>query len=92
MKIMHLLIAALILPSMFNLGQPVRTEASGAQQSATQQPKTTRNLAILIFDGVQIIDYTGPYETFGHVYSEPGPAFNIYTVSEKSGAIQPAWA
>ncbi|HKB65453.1 MAG TPA: DJ-1/PfpI family protein [Pyrinomonadaceae bacterium] len=87
MKIMQLLIAALILPSMFNLGQPVRTEASGAQQSATQPQKTTRNLAILIFDGVQIIDYTGPYETFGHVYSEPGPAFNIYTVSEKSGAI-----
>ena len=87
MKIMQLLIAALILPSMFNLGQPVRTQASGAQQSATQPQKTTRNLAILIFDGVQIIDYTGPYETFGHVYSEPGPAFNIYTVSEKAGAI-----
>ena len=23
------------------------------------------NVAILIFDGVQIIDYTGPYEVFG---------------------------
>src|SRR4029077_933761 len=82
----QLLIAALILPSMFNLGQPVRTQASSTQPSAPQQ-KVTRNLAILIFDGVQIIDYTGPYETFGHVYSDPGPAFNIYTVSERSGAI-----
>jgi len=82
----QLLIAALVLPSMFNLGQPVRTQAGGATQSAPLQ-KATRNLAILIFDGVQIIDYTGPYETFGHVYSDPGPAFNIYTVSEKSGAI-----
>jgi putative intracellular protease/amidase len=46
-----------------------------------------RNLAILIFDGVQIIDYTGPFETFGHVYFDDTHAFNIYTVSEKSGAI-----
>jgi len=87
MKRTQLLIAALILSSMFNPGHTVRTQASGAQQSAQTQQKATRNLAILIFDGVQIIDYTGPYETFGHVYSEPGPAFNIYTVSEKSGAI-----
>src|ERR1041384_8835678 len=51
-------------------------------------PKTgPRNLAILIFDGVQIIDYTGPYETFGHTYSNDGQAFNIYTVSEKTNAI-----
>lgn len=45
------------------------------------------NLAILIFDGVQIIDYTGPYETFGHAYDNDGPLFNIYTVGPKSGAI-----
>jgi putative intracellular protease/amidase len=49
--------------------------------------KPPRNLAILIFDGVQIIDYTGPYETFGHTYSNDGEAFNIYTVSEKTNAI-----
>src|SRR5258708_3138785 len=49
---------------------------------APQKP-VPRNLAILIFDNVQIIDYTGPYETFGHAYSDDGPAFNIYTVSEK---------
>jgi putative intracellular protease/amidase len=57
---------------------------------AQTPPKTTkppRNLAILIFDGVQIIDYTGPYETFGHTYSNDGEAFNIYTVSEKMNAI-----
>ena len=52
--------------------------------------KQPRNLAILIFDGVQIIDYTGPYETFGHAYSNDGPAFNIYTVSEKTAPITTA--
>ena len=48
-----------------------------AQTPAPATPKATRNLAILIFDGVQIIDYTGPYETFGHTYVEDGQAFNI---------------
>lgn len=45
-----------------------------------------RNLAILIFDGVEIIDYTGPYEVFDYVRWN-GPAFKIYTVAEKAGPI-----
>lgn len=59
-------------------------------QNAPAQKATARNLAILIFDGVQIIDYTGPFETFGHAYIDDGPAFNIYTVSEKAGPITTA--
>ena len=55
-----------------------------------KQKSAARNLAILIFDGVQIIDYTGPFETFGHVYNDDGPAFNVYTVSEKTNAITTA--
>jgi putative intracellular protease/amidase len=62
------------------------------QQSAHQESKKPpRNLAILIFEGVQIIDYTGPYETFGHAYSAAQPVvFNIYTVAEKPEAITTA--
>jgi putative intracellular protease/amidase len=61
------------------------------KKSETETPKAApRNLAILIFDGVQIIDYTGPYETFGHAYSNDGPVFNIYTVSEKVAPITTA--
>jgi len=71
--------AALFLPDE----QPATAEVS-------KQKSTPRNLAILIFDGVQIIDYTGPYETFGHAYRDDGPAFNIYTVSEKTNAITTA--
>ncbi len=37
--------------------------------------------AILLFDSVQIIDYTGPYEVFG-------PAFKVITVSEKPGMLR----
>src|SRR5262245_12084959 len=65
----------------------ITTIVACAQTAPAKSTKPPRNLAILIFDGVQIIDYTGPYETFGHTYSNDGPAFNIYTVSEKTNAI-----
>jgi putative intracellular protease/amidase len=87
MKRLQLLIALLLLASIFNLGRPFRTQANPIQKLDQPQAKAQRNLAILIFDGVQIIDYTGPFETFGHVYSGDTPAFNIYTVSEKTNAI-----
>jgi putative intracellular protease/amidase len=81
-----LVISAIVLAGTFLLGQSPFVQANKIQASK-RSPKPPRNLAILIFDGVQIIDYTGPYETFGHTYSEDGPPFNIYTVSEKSAAI-----
>src|SRR5678816_1649791 len=85
--------------SLINLGGT--TGKGMVQATAKKEPvqqkseteilkKAPRNLAILIFDGVQIIDYTGPYETFGHAYSNDGPAFNIYTVSEKAAPITTA--
>src|SRR5216683_875690 len=40
-----------------------------------------QKVAILIFEGVQIIDYTGPYEVFGQA------GFNVYTVGEKPGTL-----
>jgi putative intracellular protease/amidase len=59
-----------------------------AQESAAPQKPPSRNVAILLFDGVQIIDYTGPYEVFGHVYVYDQPApFNVYTVAEHATAI-----
>ncbi|MBV9957432.1 MAG: DJ-1/PfpI family protein [Acidobacteria bacterium] len=81
-----------MLAVLICLGQPARAQADKAAPKAqAEEPKpAARNLAILIFDGVQIIDYTGPFETFGHVYSADGPAFNIYTVSEKTSPITTA--
>ncbi len=50
-----------------------------------------RNLAIFVFEGVQIIDYTGPWEVFGHAMAgEHQPAFEIYTVAPKAGPITTA--
>lgn len=39
------------------------------------------SVAVLIFDGVQIIDYTGPYEVFGQ------GGFRVFTVAAKADPI-----
>ena len=43
------------------------------------RPQTT--VAVLLFDGVQIIDYAGPWEAFGEA------GFKVFTVAEKTGPI-----
>jgi putative intracellular protease/amidase len=90
MKRVYLTMMLLALTGIITMSQPACAQANKAAQSAQPQKTEQRNLAILIFDGVQIIDYTGPYETFGHVYNGDTPAFNIYTVSEKTNPITTA--
>jgi putative intracellular protease/amidase len=46
-----------------------------------------RNVAVLIFPGVQIIDYTGPWEVLGHATVDGQRAFQIYSVAAKTGPI-----
>ncbi len=54
-------------------GMPLVTEEEAkARIRATPAPK---KVAILIFDGVEIIDFTGPYEVFG------AANFDVYTVA-----------
>jgi putative intracellular protease/amidase len=59
------------------------------QQPVASAPQkvVTRNLAIFIFDGVQIIDYTGPFEVLGQARDGGTKLFNVYTVAEKAGPI-----
>jgi putative intracellular protease/amidase len=54
------------------------------QDSLQQNQGTQRNVGILIFTGVEIIDYTGPYEVFG------AAGFNVYTVAETRDPITTA--
>lgn len=48
----------------------------------------TRNVAILIFEDVEILDFAGPYEVFAvtRQYETPKP-FNVYTVAESAGPV-----
>lgn len=55
----------------------------GARPAPHRHPQG-KNAAILIFEGVQIIDYTGPYEVFGQA------GFNVYTVAEKPDTLTTA--
>lgn len=90
MKKFHSIVALLILTG-FGVLSIIAAQANKPTAATPEHQKPApRNLAILIFDGVQIIDYTGPYETFGHAYSNDGPVFNIYTVSEKASPITTA--
>jgi transcriptional regulator GlxA family with amidase domain len=45
-----------------------------------------RNLAIFIFDDVEVLDFAGPFEVFSICGRQGGgtPHFNVYTVAEKS--------
>jgi putative intracellular protease/amidase len=58
------------------------SEASRPMNTVAQPDR--KRVAILIFDGVQIIDYTGPYEVFGQA------GFNVYTVAARPDPITTA--
>lgn len=66
-------------------GMGLVEKGSAAAAPPPAQPTTARRrVAILIFDGVQIIDYTGPYEVFGQA------GFEVFTIAEKSDPITTA--
>ena len=61
--------------------------ATAAPHAAPAAAKP-RNLAIFVFEGVQIIDYTAPWEVFGHAHlNDHEAAFEIYSVAQKAGPI-----
>jgi hypothetical protein len=52
---------------------------AGATHADNKGP--SKKIAILIFDGVEIIDYSGPYEVFGT------EGFEVYTVAENPKSV-----
>ena len=54
------------------------------------------HVAILIFDGVEVLDFAGPFEVFSRTRTEPGvesrrsdehAPFRVFTVSRSNGPI-----
>jgi transcriptional regulator GlxA family with amidase domain len=95
MRIAKLVVVAMLL----SFGVNALSESTGCAQSAAtaaakaeskQAAYVPRNLAIFIFDGVQIIDYTGPYEVFGQAHDGEHHLFNVYTVAQKAEPITTA--
>ncbi|MGE0606113.1 MAG: DJ-1/PfpI family protein [Pirellulales bacterium] len=47
-----------------------------------------QNLAILIFDDVEVLDFCGPFEVFSVAARQADPlAFNVFTVAESAGPV-----
>ena len=59
-------------------------EKTAADKAAAAASATERRVAILVFDGVQIIDYTGPYEVFGQ------GGYRVFTVAEEKRPLKTA--
>ncbi len=70
---------------VFALVASILVVGGSACAQASKEENRKLNVAILIFDGVQIIDFTGPYEALG-----AGPRRNVYTVAEKPDVITTA--
>lgn len=58
---------------------------------------TKHNVAILIFDNVEVLDFAGPYEVFSRTRLVPGPEsrrtddsapFNVFTVAPSAGTLR----
>src|ERR1700730_15817312 len=58
---------------------------NNAVEAKTDEEKKQPTVAILLFDGVQIIDYSGPWEVFGQA------GFKVHTVAEKPGSVTTAF-
>lgn len=48
-----------------------------------------RNIAVLLFDGVELLDFAGPFEVFS-VADTTQQELNVYTVAEKTDPIMAA--
>ena len=48
-----------------------------------------RNVAIMLFDQIEVLDFAGPYEVFNVTaeLNDPAP-FNVYTVAESSAPVR----
>ena len=55
----------------------------------TLQQQKPRNVAILIFEEVEVLDFAGPFEVFNVTAELNHPApFNVYTVAETSAPVK----
>lgn len=68
---------AFVAGPLFLLLTPLATHA----QAEGREPRN-RNVAILIFPGVELLDFAGPGEAFAAAHTTDGSRFTVYTVAE----------
>ena len=57
-----------------------------APRPAESQAKRLRTVAILVFDGVELLDFAGPAEVF--IVARNGSAYRVFTVAEAKGPVR----
>ena len=80
MKILNLILLAFTLSCSQTIKEN-HDQRTRFQTELQQQKSLRKNVAILIFNGVQIIDFTGPYEVFGQA------GYNVFTVAENQDTV-----
>lgn len=58
------------------------------QEPAPQQPPALKKVGILVYPGVQVIDFTGPYEVLSSVFFEGRKVFDVVTVAPGPGMLR----
>jgi transcriptional regulator GlxA family with amidase domain len=67
---------------------PVRTSV-GARSVRKMSPDTTpRNLAIVVHDDVEVLDFCGPFEAFGVTGDDGSAHFNVFTVATEARTVR----
>jgi len=71
--------------------------ALGMSYRQTEPPMNRLNTGIFIFDGVEVLDFAGPFEVFSRTRLEPGvesrrsdasAPFNVFTVARSADAVE----
>lgn len=84
MPVFNLCLALVLLLAPLTTGTPPSPSSSAPEGAEKAAPLKA---AILIYEGVQIIDYTGPFEVLGEAYANDGMVFDVFTVSERPGPL-----
>lgn len=79
------------LPSLVLLAVVLLTSATGSNASTEAAAETPRRVAILVYDGVVLLDFAGPaqvLEVAGRFAARDGePAFELFTVAAEGGPV-----
>ena len=72
--------AAMLCTALF---QPLAPATNGQAQDKTDRLK----VAIVMYPGVELLDFAGPTEVFASAQGKQGPAFEVFTVAESAAPL-----
>ena len=80
------LVLVLVLAGSASAAPPAGADPPPAAKPAPLREKTVRTVAILLFEGVELLDFAGPAEVF--IVAAEGKAFRVVTVAETTEPLK----